>query len=102
MSGPASMCLTTFAVSARPDGSCGGGTSFTEAGLKATWPAARRWSKKERTTESLKATVAGLRPRGELAAPAQHVGGHDTRRVCAADGGEELSEDAAVCAPGFL
>jgi hypothetical protein len=37
-----------------------GETSFVEAGLSVTAPAAFRYSKKERTTESLKATVAAL------------------------------------------
>ena len=42
------------------DGSSGGETNFVEAGLRGTAPAAFRYSKKERTTESLKATVAAL------------------------------------------
>ena len=51
--------------SARPaycSGTGGGGTSFVEAGLRVTSPAACRYEKKERTTESFYATVAGLRP----------------------------------------
>ncbi|MDQ3687289.1 MAG: hypothetical protein M3430_17065 [Acidobacteriota bacterium] len=42
------------------DGSSGGETTLVEAGLKGTAPAAFRYSKKERTTDSLKATVAAL------------------------------------------
>lgn len=38
----------------------GGVTSFVEAGLRRTIPAAFRYSKKERMTESLKETVATL------------------------------------------
>jgi hypothetical protein len=52
-----------LADSARPEGSAGsagGETSFVEAGLRGTAPAAFRYSKKDRTTESLKATVAAL------------------------------------------
>jgi hypothetical protein len=51
-----------LAVSARPAGSVGnsgGETSLVEAGFNGTTPAAFRYSKKERTTESLKETVAG-------------------------------------------
>jgi hypothetical protein len=52
-----------LAESARPagsDGSSGGETSFVEAGLSGIAPAAFRYSKKERTTDSLKATVEAL------------------------------------------
>jgi L-ascorbate metabolism protein UlaG (beta-lactamase superfamily) len=43
-----------------PDGSSGGETTLVEAGLRRIAPAAFRYSKKEQTTESLKATVAAL------------------------------------------
>lgn len=49
------------ALPAVSDGNSGGETSFVEAGLRSTTPPAFRCSKKERTTASLKATVAGFR-----------------------------------------
>jgi len=52
--------LAERALPAGSDGSSGGETSFVEAGLSETAPAAFRYSKKERMTDSLKATVAAL------------------------------------------
>ena len=52
--------MTESALPEGSDGSLGGGTNFVEAGLSGTAPATFRYSKKDRTTESLNATVAAL------------------------------------------
>ncbi len=52
--------MADSALPAGSDGNSSGETSLVEAGLRGMVPAAFRYSKKERTTESLKATVEAL------------------------------------------
>jgi hypothetical protein len=75
----------------------GGSTSLVAAGLSVTAPAAHRCSKKERMTESLKATVAALFICAQPVPPEHDVLRHDLRRVFHPRETEEFGDGAAVC-----